>query len=79
MVKKFLPKFNDTAFFVHHPIHATIVLDACLQGLGAVYLNQVYAIPTPQYCQNFSIVHLEMLNILVTVRVWGKIGKINVF
>ena len=73
--KKFLPKFNGTAFFVHRPIQATIELDACLQGLGAVYMNQVYAIPIPQYCQNFSIVHLEMLNILVAVRVWGKNWK----
>ena len=73
--KKFLPKFNGTAFFVHHPVQATIELDACLQGLGAVHMNQVYAIHIPQYCKKFSIVHLEMLNILVAVRVWGKYWK----
>ena len=37
-LKKCLPKFNGTAFFVHHPVQATIELDACLQGLGAVYI-----------------------------------------
>ena len=37
-----------------------------------IYMNQIYAIYIPQYCQNFSIVHFEMLNILVAVRVWGK-------
>ena len=73
--QKFLSKFNGTAFFVHRPVQATIELDACLQGLGAVYMNQVYAIHIPQYCKNFSIVHLEMLNILVAVRVWGKNWK----
>ena len=54
---------------------AAIELDACLQGLGVVYMNQVYVIHIPQYCQHFSIVHLEMLNILVAVRVWGKNWK----
>ena len=38
-------------------------------------MNQVYVIRIPQYCQNFSIVHLEMLNILVAIKVWGKNGK----
>ena len=73
--KKFLPKFNGTAFFIHRPVQATIELDACLQGLGAVYLNQVYAIHIPQYCKNFSIVHLEMLNIMVAIRVWANTWK----
>ena len=62
--------FNGKAFFVHHPVQATIELDACLQGLGAVYANQVYAVPIPEYCFQFSIVHLERLNILVAIRVW---------
>ena len=70
--KKFLPQFNGKAFFVHRPVQATIELDACLQGLGAVYMNQVYAVPIPEYCFQFSIVHLEMPNILVAVRVWGQ-------
>ena len=38
---KFLPKFNGRAFFSHSPVQATIELDACLQGLGAVCMNQV--------------------------------------
>ena len=38
-------------------------------------MNQLYAIHIPQYCKKFSIVHLEMLNILVAVRVWGKNWK----
>ena len=68
--QNFLPQFNGKAFFVHRPVQATIELDACLQGFGAVYMNQVYAVPIPEYCFQFSIVHLEMLNILVAIRVW---------
>ena len=73
--KKFLTKFNGTAFFEHRPVQATIELDACFQVLGAIYRNQVYAFPIPRYCDSFSIVHLEMLNILVAVRVWGILWK----
>ena len=53
-LKKFLKKFNGTAFFYHRPVQATIELDACLQGLGAIYRNQVYAFPIPQYCDPFQ-------------------------
>ena len=73
--KKFLKKFNGRAFFDHRPIQATIELDACLQGLGAIYRNQIYALPRPYYCDSFSIVHLEMLNILVAIRVWANVWK----
>ena len=67
---KFLPQFNGRAFFLHSPVQATIELDACLQGLGAYCMNQVYAIQIPVYLKNYTIVHLEMLNILVTIRAW---------
>ena len=69
---KFLQQFNGTAFFNHAPVHMTIELDACLVGLGAICMNQVYAIQIPKNFENYSIVHLEMLNILVALRVWAK-------
>ena len=69
---KFLPQFNGRAFFLHSPVQATIELNACLQGLCAYCMNQVYAIQIPVYLKNYTIVHLEMLNILVTIRAWKK-------
>ena len=67
---KFLPKFDGKAFFQHSPIQATIEL-ACLQGLGAVCMNQVYAIKIPVHLENCWIIHLEMFNIIfVTIRTW---------
>ena len=68
---KFLPHFNGVAFFNHVPIKKVIELNACLQGLGAVYQNQVYSIQIPKNFENYTIVHLEMLNILVALRVWS--------
>ena len=68
---KFLPYFNGTAFFNHTPMRKVIELDACLEGLGAIYRNQVYSIRIPKNFKNYNIVHLEMLNILVALRVWS--------
>ena len=68
---QFLPRFNGVAFFSHDKLHSHIELDASLQGLGAVCDNEVYSIPIDLGFQDLGIVHLEMLNILVALRVWG--------
>ena len=68
---KFLPKFNGVAFFNHKPIHTHVELDASLQGLGAMCFREIYAITLPIGYQNYNIVHLEMVNILVAIRTWG--------
>ena len=67
----FLPKFNGVAFFSHTPIHTHVELDASLQGLGAMCGQQIYAIALPKGYQNYNIVHLEMINILVALRTWA--------
>ena len=68
---EFIPKFNGKAFISHYSISEEIELDASLQGLGARWGTQVYTIPIHLGYENLSIVHLEMLNILVAIRVWG--------
>ena len=67
----FLPKFNGVAFFSHEKICSHIELDASLQGLGAVCDNKVYSIAINLGFEEYGIVHLEMLNILMALRVWG--------
>ena len=69
--QQFLTTFNGEAFFSHDPIYNHIELDASLQGLGAVCDNKVYSIPVAPRVGDYQIVHLEMLNILVALRVWG--------
>ena len=46
----------------------SVYVDACLQGMGGYFEGCVYfkAIPT-EYCLVLSIVHLEMLNVLVAM------------
>ena len=73
---RFLTTFNGITIFDHRPIAFHIELDACLQGLGARCGDQVYTFPIPLGYMDLNIVHLEMLNILVALRVcnntWSK-------
>ena len=68
---KFIPKFNGSAFFVHKNVNYEMELDACLQGLGARCGNEIYSIPLHLGYENMTIVHLEMLNIIVAIRTWS--------
>ena len=68
---KFLAKFNGRSFFDHKPIFGVLELDACLTGLGGRYNNKVYHLPVVKHFQNLGIVHLEMVNILVAVRIFA--------
>ena len=50
-------------------------MDASLQGLVGVCDNQVYAVSVDSYynsMSNINIVHLEMLNVLVALRLWVR-------
>ena len=71
--KQFLFQFNGTTFFNKSPITATIELDACLTGLGGSFGDLVYTLPI--HTHKGSIVHLEMLNILVALKLWGHLWK----
>ena len=46
-------------------------LDACLTGMGGVCGNYVYHLKIERGYGNLNIVHLEMLNILVALRIFG--------
>ena len=66
----FIPKFNGVMFFDHRPVNVSIELDASLQGLGARWGSQVYAMALPLGYLDFQIVQLEMLNLLVALKIW---------
>ena len=68
----FLSSYNGATFYDNNQIHATIALDACLSGLGDVYKDMVYALQIPWGFCNYTIVHLEMLNIMLALKVWGQ-------
>ena len=72
----FLKLFNGTCSYIYTPANCTdvIELDACLTGLGGRFNNQVYKYQfrNNEVPQSFSIVHLEMWNVLVGIRLWAK-------
>ena len=75
---RFLPIYNGISCINKVPIQEqeTLYLDACLTGLGAVWQNRVYA--TPRYDIvgfDLNTTHLEMLNLVVAIKVWGKFWK----
>ena len=67
----FLKQFNGVVYYDVKPVQAGLHLDACLTGFGGIFLNQWYALPLPKKFNNYSIVHLEMLNIVVALKIWA--------
>ena len=67
----FLKQFNGVVYYDPRSIQAELHLDACLTGMGGIFENQCYALPLPKNFNQYSIVHLEMLNIVVAVKVWA--------
>ena len=70
----FLPQFNGTVFFDKTHIDGDEVhIDASLTGLGGVWKNRVYATPIyPMHGFEPSIVHWEMINVVIALRLWGR-------
>ena len=70
----FLLQFNGRIFFskeLQKPIN-NVFLDASLVGLGGVWNDKVYQclVPIIDLNYNVSIVHFEMINILLALRLW---------
>ena len=42
-----------------------------MEGLGSCYDNYVYALQIPKGFQGYNIAHLEILNIVMALKVWG--------
>ena len=47
-------------------------LDACLQGMGAIFNDLIYNVPTPEILKGAPIATHEMFNILVAIRMFAK-------
>ena len=61
----FLHQFNRVTFYDNKLIHHEVNLDASLSGLGACFGNMV--------CMNLHITQLEMLNVVISHKVWPNI------
>ena len=71
----FLVQYNGVTFFDYKKPDHTVYLDACLTGFGAAFANKIYTLPIPLGYKNCTIVHLEILNIVVVLNIWGDIWQ----
>ena len=71
----FWKQYNGVTFYDNYDIQDTVHLDASLQGLGGVYQNMVYALTIPLGFMQYSIVHLEILNLIVALKLWGHLWR----
>ena len=72
--RTFMHNFNGITKIHDQPNKCThLYVDACLTGIGAFVDGQVYHHEIP-YCYRLSltIVHFEMLNVMVALRLWGE-------
>ena len=67
---KFLPTYNGISLYDHKQVDVTLELDACLTGFGGKSGNFVYHLPIQRGFRNWTIVHLEMINILLATRLF---------
>ena len=71
----FLNKYNGITFYDNQRMDI-IYLDACLTDLGGTFNDMVYTLPIPFNYGGFiyiNISHLEMINIMVALKIWGHI------
>ena len=71
----FLLQYNGITFYDNPPTQATVFFDASLQGLGGDFKHMLYTLSLPKGFKSYSIVHLEILNTVVALKVWATLWK----
>ena len=74
---KFLPVFNNSTTYDHKDIAwaQSLAIDACLQGVGGVWDENVYTCVLPEVMRQddtLNITHFEMVNIIIALKLWGQ-------
>ena len=68
--QRFLQEYNGISLFTHRPCDNFMEFDACLIGIGGDWKNFVYQLNIPLGYRQMGIVHLEMINIVVTLKLF---------
>ena len=71
--RTFLKSHNGITIYDIRPTSYQVHLDASLSGLGGIYNDLVYALHIPRGYKEYDIVHLEMINVIVALKLWGHI------
>ena len=67
----FLSQFNGITYYDQKFSRIPVHLDASLTGLGGHFDSMVYSLPIPLGFMGYTIVHLEILNIVVAAKIWA--------
>ena len=67
--------YNGVSLYDHKPIGLTLELDACLTGFGGHCGHSIYHLPIVRGFRQWAIVHLEMVNILIAIRLFKSLWK----
>ena len=59
-------------YFFYKPIKESVELDACFTGPGGRWNLLVYKLDIEKHYHDFTTVHVELLNFLVTIRLCGN-------
>ena len=76
----FVKSFNGMATYMHENLYCPelIELDACLTGMGGGRFNDLvytYQFQNNEIPSMFTIVHFEMWNVLLVLRLWGPMWQ----
>ena len=66
----FLPHYNGVSLYDHRSLDVKFELDACLIGLGGRFGNDIYHLPIERGYMNWTIVHLENINVLLALHLF---------
>ena len=69
----FLPWYNGVSLYDHRPMDMALDLDACLTGFGGRCGNFVYHLGIACGFRNWTIVHLEMVNIVLAMKLFTNL------
>ena len=73
--KLFLNPFNGITFYNYRLFSDGVYEDGSLTGLGTYYGSMTYHMLVPLRYAQFNIVHLEMINIVVALKIWGNLWR----
>ena len=67
-----MPLYNGVSMYAHVKSQSILELDAFLTGLGGRWDNFAYHLPIVRGFANLDIVHLEMVNIVMALRLFAR-------
>ena len=66
-----MPLYNGVSIYAHGKSQSILELDACLMGFGGRW-GDVYHLPIERGFANLDIVHREMVNIVMALRLFVR-------